>query len=63
MVIKCVCSDILFSEMKKVAEKHSISNPDKLREYVTFGVNCKLCLPYVKKMLETGETEFEPIIE
>ncbi len=63
MVIKCVCSDILFSEMKKIAEKHGVSSTDKLREYVTFGVNCKLCLPYVEKMLKTGETEFEPAIE
>lgn len=63
MVIKCVCSDILFSEMKKIAEKHGVSSADKLREFVTFGVNCKLCLPYVEKLLKTGETEFESVIE
>ena len=49
--------------MKKIAEKHSVCSPDKLREYVTFGVNCKLCLPYVEKMLKTGDTEFQPVIE
>jgi bacterioferritin-associated ferredoxin len=51
----------MFSEMKKTADEHKTKNVEELRKFVTFGINCKLCLPYVEKMLQTGKTEFEPI--
>lgn len=59
MVTKCICSDILFSEMKITTEKYGLKNIKDLREYVSFGENCSLCLPYVELMFKTGKTEFD----
>ncbi len=61
MVTKCVCFDIPFSTMKEVAAAHRSKTPEALQRHLHFGENCKLCRPYVEKMLETGETKFEII--
>lgn len=63
MVTKCVCSDVLFSEMKKTADKNGLKSINELKEYIEFGNNCRLCHPYIELMLKTGETEFEPVLE
>ena len=59
MVTKCVCSDILFSEMKKTADKYDLKSINDLKEYVSFGENCRLCIPYIELMFRSGRTEFE----
>lgn len=63
MVTKCVCSDVLFSDMKKTANKYGLKRIKELNEYIEFGKNCRFCHPYIELMLKTGETEFEPVIE
>jgi bacterioferritin-associated ferredoxin len=63
MVTKCVCSDILFSEMKVTADKYDLRSVNELKEYVNIGENCQFCIPYIEKMLKTGETEFKPEFE
>jgi bacterioferritin-associated ferredoxin len=44
--------------LKEVAEEDGISDIDSLREAVLCGANCRFCVPYIKRMLRTGETEF-----
>jgi len=34
---------------------------EELKKHITFGENCKLCVPYVLQMIRTGKTEFEPL--
>ena len=63
MVTKCVCSDVSFSDMKKTADKYELKSIRELKEYIEFGNNCQFCYPYIERMLKTGETEFEPVIE
>ncbi len=63
MVTKCVCSDVLFSDMKKTADKFGLKSINELKEYIEVGNNCRFCHPYIEMMLKTGETEFEPVIE
>ncbi len=63
MVTKCVCSDILFSEIKITADKYDLRSMNELKEYVQFGENCQFCIPYIEMMLKTGKTEFEPVFE
>lgn len=62
MVTKCICSDILFSEMKVTADKYELKNVNELKEYVQFGGNCQFCIPYIEMMFKTGKTEFEVIM-
>jgi hypothetical protein len=61
MVDRCVCFDKKFSEMKLTAEKNNIKDINELKKYFLFGENCRLCIPYVELMLNTGKTEFEPM--
>jgi NAD(P)H-nitrite reductase large subunit len=58
MVTKCVCFNKTFRELKSAAEQHGCNTIAELKKYVIFSENCRLCEPYVKKMLETGLTEF-----
>lgn len=59
MVTKCICSDIQFSDMKATAVKYGLKNIKDLKEYVSFGENCRLCIPYIELMFKTGRTEFD----
>ena len=61
MVDRCICFNRTFSEIKIIADKHNIKSISELKKCITFGENCKLCIPYVELMLKTGEIEFEPI--
>ena len=61
MVTRCVCFNKKFSELKKIARSRNITSLEELQKVVKFGLNCQRCHPYVKKMLESGETIFEVI--
>ena len=36
---------------------------DELKKHKLVADNCRLCIPYIKKMIETGITKFDRIIE
>jgi bacterioferritin-associated ferredoxin len=61
MVTKCVCYDKTFAEMKLLIEKFNINTIDGLRAHIPFGMNCKLCVPYVEQVFITGKTSFDVI--
>lgn len=62
-ITKCICYDTTFSEMKIIIEKNKLNSLEELREFKQVAWNCKLCVPYINKMIETGETKFEVIME
>lgn len=45
-----------------MARETGATSVDGLRQHATFGENCQLCHPYVRRMLDTGETAFNEII-
>ena len=59
MVTRCVCYNLKFTELKRIARKHNAATIEQLQEHVRFGQNCKRCHPYVRLMLATGQTVFE----
>jgi len=59
---KCICSNITFSELRKIAISNNADDINKLQEIVDVAKNCRLCVPYLKEMLKTGETEFHKLI-
>jgi bacterioferritin-associated ferredoxin len=61
-VTKCICYDTSFKEMKEIMIKQNLKTIDELRRVKPVGVNCRLCVPYIEKMIETGETEFKVIL-
>jgi len=61
MVTKCICFDTTFLEIKmKAKEKNCVTIQD-VQQHLLFGQKCKLCHPYIARMLETGETKFDVI--
>ncbi|HMQ69407.1 MAG TPA: (2Fe-2S)-binding protein [Ignavibacteria bacterium] len=62
VINKCVCFDTTFLEMKNIMKTNDLKNIDELRKIKEVGTNCKLCVPYIEKMIITGQTEFNEII-
>ena len=59
---RCYCYDRTFAELQTVAEDEGAHSVTALQQHVTFGQNCKLCHPYVRRMLRTGQVVFEEVI-
>ncbi len=60
---RCYCYEKTFETLRAVAEETDADSIEDLQAHVTFGQNCQLCHPYVRRMLETGQTTFDEIIE
>jgi len=60
-VTKCICYDTTFEEMKAIMIKYNLRTVDELIKIKPVALNCKLCLPYINKMIATGDTVFEVI--
>lgn len=56
----CICCHISFDEIKRIAESKGITDTEGLRNEGISCTNCKLCVPYLENMFETGKTSFEP---
>lgn len=59
-VVKCICHDRTFEDVKSYAEEHNITSVDELQDQDVCSNSCGLCAPYVEVMLENGQTEFIP---
>jgi NAD(P)H-nitrite reductase large subunit len=57
-VDRCVCFNKTFAALKQVADKTSAKTVQELQRHIDFGFSCLLCVPYVERMLATGEVEF-----
>lgn len=60
---RCYCFQKTFALLKAVADAHGATSVAALQAHVEFGQQCKLCHPYVRRMLRTGATVFHEIIE
>ena len=75
---RCYCYQQTFEDLKAIedatgadsaetsgdpADATGADSVKRLQAHVTFGENCQLCHPYVRRMLETGETVFHEVIE
>lgn len=59
---RCYCFQVTFAEMKEIAARHDAETVGQLQKHLDFGRQCELCHPYVRRMLETGETVFTEVI-
>ncbi len=59
-VDRCVCFDVTFGELEAYARETGC-DLDGLSARFGCGRGCGLCIPYIRRMLETGETSFELI--
>ncbi|WP_022836770.1 (2Fe-2S)-binding protein [Salisaeta longa] len=60
---RCYCFQKTFAELKAVAEATGAASVEALQAEAVFGHNCQLCHPYVRRMLRTGDTVFDTIVE
>lgn len=59
---RCLCYNVLFEDLQEIATATRATSVAALQCEVEFGKNCRLCHPYVRRMLETHETTFNEII-
>lgn len=59
-VERCICHNIHFKDILEIAEKNGFSSVEELQEQEICCTNCKLCVPYIEKTLQTGITRFRP---
>ena len=59
---RCVCFQKPFSLLKEIAKSRQCQTITELQREVVFGEKCKMCHPYVRRMLETGEVVFSEVI-
>jgi bacterioferritin-associated ferredoxin len=59
---RCYCFGVPFAALRATAEATGARSVGELQRHVTFGQRCRLCHPYVRRMLRTGETVFGEIV-
>ncbi len=57
-VDRCVCFDVSFARLRAYADEHRCGL-EELTARFGCGRGCGLCVPYLKRMLETGQTAFD----
>ena len=68
-VDRCVCFDRPFPELYGIAQKLQAASStstmptlEELQEETEFGLACRICNPYVRRMLRTGQTTFDVLL-
>ncbi|MEO8296149.1 MAG: (2Fe-2S)-binding protein [Gemmatimonadota bacterium] len=61
LITMCVCQRMSFADLLPLARANQWSLEDIVWE-TSCGDKCGLCRPYIRRMLETGETVFRDII-
>lgn len=51
-VDRCICFNILFEDLKKIAVDCKISSVKELQKKECFGLGCGMCIPYVHDLLK-----------
>ncbi len=59
---RCYCFQRTFAELKAIAQQRKVTSLEGLQQQVAFGLRCRLCLPYVRHMLQTGKTVFHEVL-
>ncbi len=59
-VDRCICHQITFEEIRKAADERGLRTVQEIQAEKLSSTNCRLCLPYIEQMLQTGETSFPP---
>jgi len=58
VVDRCVCRGVTFAELKELAARTG-ADLDAITDQTGCGTGCSMCVPYIKRMLESGETYFD----
>ncbi|MBM4282820.1 MAG: (2Fe-2S)-binding protein [Deltaproteobacteria bacterium] len=61
-VDRCVCFDRSFVDLLSIARRTGAASLEALQEETEFGLACRICNPYVRRMLRTGQTTFDALL-
>ena len=61
LISRCICQNLAFSQLRVLAETNRWQLSD-LIENTGCGAQCGLCRPYLRAMIETGQTEFRELL-
>jgi|AACY02.16.fsa_nt_gi BFD-like [2Fe-2S] binding domain. len=61
-VDRCVCENLTFTQIRAEARRLGLDSVRALQAHGLCCTGCRLCAPYVKRMLQTGQTSFDPIL-
>lgn len=61
VVSRCICRETSFADLLPRARAHGWDLADLMRE-TGCGAGCGLCRPYLRRMLQTGETVFHELL-
>lgn len=59
---RCMCNNVTFKEIHEIIVKKDLTSMQDLVKEKKVASNCRLCKPYIEKMIETGQTEFFEIL-
>lgn len=59
---RCQCFEVPFAALRDVAEATGARTVAELQQHVRFGQQCRLCHPYVRRMLRTGHVVFHTLL-
>ncbi len=62
LIDRCVCYEVSFETLAAVADRSGAETLEEVQREITFGHDCCRCHPYVRRMLQCGETVFSEII-
>jgi len=60
-ITHCVCRNTPFVRLRSLAREGGWTLDDLMRE-TGCGASCGLCRPYLRRMLESGQTDFHEIL-
>ena len=60
-VDRCVCENRTFEQIQREGRKRGLATVRELQREGLCCTGCRLCAPYVARMLKTGQTRFDPI--
>jgi hypothetical protein len=59
---RCVCFNEPFAQLVQIAASTRCTTIEALQEHIEFGRACRLCHPYMRRALRTGEVVFRTIL-
>lgn len=59
-VDRCICHEKPFKEIKKIIKEKGYNSLEEIQKAGVSSTSCKMCEPYIRAMLKTGETSFVP---
>mgnify|MGYP006301693579 CR=1 FL=1 len=60
-ITRCICVNRTLEDLLEQAQAENL-NVDQLMQESGAGNGCRLCRPYLKQAIETGQTEFDQIL-